>query len=188
MTKLKRIGTITLATVFVIAIIGYSFYQPFKPGEVLKAVPRGASSIHHEDSLEQLLLNPACMAQLNQALGAGNSVQKLLNLTAWENKAAPSEIAVAYIPQYNAWVSVSWVGWRSPWLRWKMENMRDSTLQPVKNRTVWPMWQYENSGLVRGGNLYFALTENLFLICLADGKNAMFHLLETYDRNTPTNE
>ncbi|RKX39584.1 MAG: hypothetical protein DRP64_14055 [Verrucomicrobia bacterium] len=188
--KLKFGITIVLGTVFAAVAIGYAFFQPFIPGAVYDAIPAQATFKHKAESLEELLKSPVC-AQLDEALGAGNSVAALLASTDWIKLAAPSEIAVAGIPlryagKTKAWVAVNWVGWRSPWLRWKLEHSRAPGLSFMGKHAVWPIWNYETQGIARGTSLTLALTDNLFMVCLSENPSDILLLLDTYDHRIPS--
>jgi hypothetical protein len=179
-----------LGIVFVIAILIYSFYQPFIPGAVCSAIPAQASFSFKADNLEELLQSPVC-AQLDKALGAGNSLEAVLNATNWKNLAAASEIAVADIPfrqagRNKSWAAACWVGWRSPWLRWKLEHVRNDNFQLLGKHAVWPVWQYTSPDIARGMSLTFALTDNLFLACLSESPTDILLLLDAYDKRIPS--
>ena len=181
--------TIVLGAVFAVATIIYSFYQPFIPGAVCEAIPARASFVFVADSLDELLQSPVC-GQLDKALGAGNSLKELLVSNDWKKLAAASEIAVADIPFRSAgrqktWATASWVGWRSPWLRWKLEHSRNKNLKFLGKHAVWPIWQYDSPELARGMSLTFALTDNLFLACLSESPMDILLLLDTYDKRAP---
>jgi len=189
MTQLKRYGVLVLGTVFVAVALGYSFFQPFIPGAVCTAVPQRATFAYRADSLEELLELPVC-EQLDKALGAGNSLESLLGSNPWTRLAAPSEVVLANLPLSRAgqgpcWMATSWVGWRSPWLRWKLERTRADGFSFMEKHSVWPVWKYENPGIARGNVLTFALTDNLFVVCLSENPADILQLLNTYDHRTP---
>ena len=186
MTKLKLGGTIGVGLVFAMAVLGYAFFQPFVPGAVYEAIPARASFSFKADNLDELLNSPVC-AQLDKALGAGNTLSNLLDSGHWKNLAAPSEIAVADIPfreagRSKSWAAVSWVGWRSPWLRWKLEQVRNENFRLLGKHSVWPVWQYDAPDIARGTTLTFALTDNLFIACLSEQPADILLLLDAYDR------
>jgi hypothetical protein len=189
MKTLKLSATILLGTVFAAAIFCYSFCQPFIPGAVGAAIPAQASFVFHADNLDELLQSPVC-GQLDKALGAGNSLKALTASNDWIKLAAASEIAVADIPFRNAgrsksWAAASWVGWRSPWLRWKLEHSRNKNLKLLGKHAVWPIWQYNSPEIARGMSLTFTLTDNLLLACLSESPSDILHLINTYDRRAP---
>ena len=188
--KLKLAGTVGLGLIFAAVAVGYAFFQPFIPGAVYDAIPAQAPFKHGAESLEELLKSPVCV-QLDKALGAGNSVEALLASTDWIKLTAPSEIAVAGIPlryagKTKAWVAVSWVGWRSPWLRWKLEHSRAPGLSFMGKHAVWPIWKYETQGIARGTSLTLSLTDNLFMVCLSENPSDILLLLDTYDHRIPS--
>ncbi len=190
MTKLRFSGTLALGALFTALILYYSFYQPFIPGAVQQAIPSESSFVYHAESLEDLLQSPVC-AQLDKTLGAGNSLRGLLESNEWTGLAAASEIAVADIPfqqvgQCKSWAVASWVGWRSPWLRWKLENASDKNLIFLGKHSVWPVWRYDAPDIARGMSLTFALTDNLFLACLSERPADIVFLLDAYDKDVPT--
>ncbi|WP_168442502.1 hypothetical protein [Pontiella desulfatans] len=181
--------TIGLGAVFAAAIFGYSFCQPFKPNAVLEAIPARATFVFKANDLGELLQSPVC-GQLDKALGAGNTLKELTDANGWIKLAAASEIAVADIPFRNAgrsksWAAASWVGWRSPWLRWKLEHTRNENLELLGKHAVWPIWQYSPPNIARGKSLTFALTDNLLLACLSESPADILHLLDTYDQRAP---
>ncbi len=189
MTKLRLSGTLVLGAVFAGTIVGYSFCQSFIPNGVRQAIPARATFVFAASDLEELLQSPVC-GQLDKALGAGNSLRDLTESNDWVKLAAASEIAVADIPFRNAgqnktWAAASWVGWRSPWLRWKLEHSRDKNLRFLGKHSVWPVWQYDSPELARGMSLTFALTDNLLLACLSESPSDIMLLLDTYDKRAP---
>jgi len=191
--KLKFRGTIVLGAVFTVVVFCCSFCQSFISGAVYNAIPAQATFTYKAESLEDLLESPVC-TQLDKALGAGNSMKALLapnRLGGWAKLATPSEIAVAGIPlryagKAKAWAAVSWVGWRSPWLRWKLEHTRAEGLSFLGKHAVWPVWKYETPDVARGMSLTFALTDNLFMVCLSENPADILLLLDTYDQRNPS--
>ncbi len=189
MTKLRLGGTIALGAAFAGAIFFYSFYQPFIPGAVCEAIPAEASFVFQATDLQELLQSPVC-GQLDQALGTGNTLEALLASSNWKNLATASEIAVADIPfrtagQQKTWAAASWLGWRSPWLRWKLEHSRNKNLTLLGKHAVWPVWQYDSPDIARGMSLTFALTDNLLIACLSEHPSDIVLLLDTYDKRAP---
>jgi len=190
MSKLRLSGMIGLGIVLLVISAGYAFFQPFIPDAVYEAIPVQATFTHKAKSLEELLQSPVC-EQLDKALGAGNSMEALLTSNPWVKLASPSEIVVADIPfrfagQNTSWAMVSWVGWRSPWLRWKLEHTRAEGFSFLGKHAVWPIWKYETSDLARGASLTFALTDNLFIACLSENPSDILLLLDTYDHRIPS--
>ena len=188
--RLKRAGTIALGILLAAVAVGYAFFQPFVPGAVCGAIPAQATFVHQAENLEELLESPVC-GQLDKALGAGNSLEALLASNRWIKLAAPSEIAVANLPlrhpgQTKAWVAASWVGWRSPWLRWRLEHTRAEGFSFLGKHAVWPIWKVETPDIARGESLVFALTDNLLITCLSEDPSDILLLLDTYDRRTPS--
>jgi hypothetical protein len=190
MTKAGISGTLLLGAVFAGALLYYSFYQPFLPGAVQRAIPPESSFVYLAESLEDLLQSPVS-AELDKSLGAGNSLRELLHNNAWKNLAGASEIAITDIPyqqagQRKSWAAVSWVGWRSPWLRWKLEHAADERLRFLGKHAVWPIWQYDAPDLARGLKLTVSLTDNVFVACLSERSSDIVLLLNAYDRSTPS--
>lgn len=190
MTKLRFSGVIGLGIVFLAATIGYAFFQPFIPDAVCAAIPAQATFVHKADSLEALLKSPVC-GQLDKALGAGNSFEALASSSGWLKRAVPSEIAVADLPlryagQTKSWAAVSWIGWRSPWLRWRLEHSRAKGLSFIGKHSVWPIWQYESPDIARGSSLTFALTDNLLIALLSNNPSDIRVLLDAYDNRIPS--
>lgn len=190
MSKLRINGTIGLAIVFLAFFARYAFFQPFIPGAVRTAIPAQASFIHQADRIEELLESPVC-GQIDKALGAGNSLEALMAGSTWGKTVVPSELAVADMPlryagQTKAWAMVSWVGWRSPWLRWRLERTRADGFSFLGKHAAWPIWKYEGSNIARGSTLTFALTDNLFMACLSEDPADILLLLDTYDRRNPS--
>lgn len=190
MTRWHHIGTATLGVIFTIAALIYSFYQPFIPGAICDAIPAQATFVYRANSLEELLESPVC-GQIDKALGAGNSLRELLSDNRWTGLAAASEIAVADIPFRQAgfnrtWAAASWVGWRSPWLRWKLGHARSRNLKLLGRHSTWPIWIYDSPEIARGMQLTFALTDNLFLVCLSENPADMVLLLDAYDKRIPS--
>jgi hypothetical protein len=189
MTKKAFSINLILGALFAGAIVVYSFVQPFEPDAVCRAIPEGASFVFKAASLEELLQSPVC-GQLDKALGAGNTLSEVAASNDWKNWAVASEIAVADIPwrsvgEQKSWAAVSWVGWRSPWLRWKLEAAAGEELQFLGKHSVWPIWQYSAPDLARGMSLTFALTDNLFFACLSENPSDIVLLLDTYDQRVP---
>lgn len=190
MTKLRFIGAFVLGALFLAMALRYSFYQPFIQDAVYDAIPAQATFTYKADSLESLCKSPVCK-QLDNALGAGNSLETLLDSNRWVRLVAPSEVAVAAIPlryagQTKTWAAVSWVGWRSPWLRWKLEHTRVEGFSFLGKHAVWPIWKYETPDIARGTSLTFALTDKLFIVCLSETPSDILMFLDTYDRRIPS--
>ena len=190
MTRAQLSGIIGLGLVFLALTAWYALFQPFIPNFVLNAIPAQATFYHQADGLDDLLKSPVC-DQLDKALGAGNSLDKLLKSNHWTKLAAASEIAVADLPlrhagQMKSWATVSWVGWRSPWLRWKLEHTRAKGFFLLGKHNVWPVWQYESPDIAHGSSLTFALTDNLFIACLSENPSDILLLLDTYDNRIPS--
>ncbi|HEY5620970.1 MAG TPA: hypothetical protein VIR77_00065 [Pontiella sp.] len=189
MSKLRLVISAALAIVFAAAIAVYSFYQPFIPDAVCSAIPAQASFVFQADSLEELLKSPVC-SQLDKALGAGNTLKHLTGSNEWIRLAAASEIAVADIlfrdaGRQKSWAAVTWVGWRSPWLRWKLENSGNENLVMLGKHAVWPVWSYNAPDIARGMTITFSLTDNLFIVCLSEQPTDILLLLDTYDKRLP---
>jgi hypothetical protein len=189
MSQRKRYGILALGVLFGAMALVYSFVQPFIPGAVCNAIPAQATFAYQANSLDDLLETPVC-EQLDKVLGAGHSMESLLSSNPWIKRVAPSEIVVANLPlchtgQNHCWVGASWVGWRSPWLRWKLERTRTEGFSFLGKHSVWPVWKYEGAGMASGNCLTVALTDNLFLVCLSENPTDILQLLDTYDQRTP---
>lgn len=187
--RLNKGITVGLGALFAGAIVVYSFVEPFQAGAVHEAIPAAASFVFATDDLDELLASPV-RAQLDKALGAGNSLKTIAEASAWTGLVAPSEIAVADLPfrgagENKSWAAVSWVGWRSPWLRWRLEAAEGDQLQFQGKHSVWPIWRLESADIARGMSLTFALTDNLFIACLSENPSDIKLLLDTYDKRAP---
>lgn len=190
MINRRNLGSLVMGVAFAAVLVRYAFFQPFIPGAVCTAIPAQATFVYRAGSLEELFQSPVC-GQLDNALGAGNSLRQLLKGNDWTKMAASSEIAVADIPFRQAghsktWAAASWVGWRSPWLRWKLEHSQDKNLKLLGKHATWPIWSYDAPDIARGMRLTFALTDNLFLACLSENASDIVMLLDAYDRRAPS--
>lgn len=190
MTKIRHSGVIGLGILFLATALGYAFFQPFIPCAVYDAIPAQATFTYRADNLEELLQSPVC-GQLDKVLGAGNSMEALLASNGWVNLAIPSEIAITDVPlrhtgRTRSWAAVSWVGWRSPWLRWKLEHTRAEGFSFLGKHSVWPVWKYETPDIAHGASLTLALTDNLFMACLSENPSDILLLLDAYDNRTPS--
>jgi len=170
-----------LGAVLAAVVVGYAFFQPFIPGAVCGAIPAQASFVHRFDDLKQLQGSP--VYELLDKIPAASSL--------WLRRVVPSEVAVADLPlrypgQTKAWAAVSWVGWRSPWLRWRLEHTRAEGFSFLGKHNVWPIWKYETTDIEGGASLVFSLTDNLFIACLSENPEDILLLLETYDRRAPS--
>ncbi|WP_372846317.1 hypothetical protein [Pontiella sp.] len=189
MTTPRTIASYALAAIFVAAILGYSFCQPFQPDAVCAAIPERATFVFKAKNLDELLKSPV-YSQLEKALGAGNPLAAPQGANRWIKLAAASEIAIADIPfrssgRTKSWAAASWVGWRSPWLRWQLEQSRNPNLKPLGKHAAWPIWQYDAPNLAHGMSLTFALTDNLLLACLSESPSDILLLINTYDKRSP---
>jgi hypothetical protein len=189
MRKIRAGLSVALAVVFAASIAVYSFCQPFIPNAVCSAIPAPASFVFQAASLEELLQSPVC-SQLDKALGAGNTLNHLTRSNEWIRLAAASEIAVADIPfrqagKQKSWAAVTWVGWRSPWLRWKLEHAGNDNLVLLGKHAVWPVWSFNAPDIARGMHLTASLTDNLFILCLSEEPTDILLLLDTYDKRLP---
>lgn len=192
MTKLKTISTILLGTAFGALTLGYSFFQSFQKDAVYGGIPKHATSTFKTSNLSELYQSPVC-SQIDKALGAGNSLEELLTASSWTKLAAPSEIALANISSRNmngqkTWAATSWVGWRSPWLRWKLQQSRNKNLHFLGKYSVWPIWKYDAPDIAKGMSLTISLTDNLLLICLSERPSDITLLLEAYDNQTQSSK
>lgn len=190
MIKPQSSIVIALGVLFAAATIGYSFFQRFEKDAVKQAIPRTASFVYKAGSLEELLQSPVC-SQINKSLSPELSLEKLLTENEWIGLAAPSEIAVADIPMRNSsyrktWAAASWVGWRSPWLRWKLESAEGKKLERLGKHSVWPVWRVNLDGAASSSTLTVALTDNIFLACLSENPLDILILLDTYDKRLPS--
>jgi hypothetical protein len=190
MRKARLSGIILLGFLLAALTFRYAFYQPFIPDGVFEAVPSQASYVHKASSLAELLQSPVC-GELDKALGAGNSLESLLDSSSWTGWACSSEIVITDLPvryagQGKSWAAVCWTGWRSPWLRWRLEHTRASGLSRLGKHAVWPVWQYERPDIARGSILTLALTDNLFIVCLSENPDGILLLLDTYDNRMPS--
>jgi len=189
MTKTKSILTLLLGALFAGAIVVYSFTQPFKPDAIREAIPAGTTFVLKAKNLDELLNSPVC-GQIEKALGEDVSLKKILASNDWKNLAASSEIAVASLPFRNAgrqktWAAASWVGWRSPWLRWKLEAAVGDKLEFVGKHAVWPIWEFKDPELAQDQYLMFALIDNVLLACFSENLMDILFLLDTYDKRVP---
>lgn len=181
-----QIGT---GLLFAAATLYLSFAQPYIPGAVEAAIPPQSSFSFKATGLDELIQSPI-RAQIDHALGGEKALEQLLEKNEWLKLAAPSEIAITDIPyrhpgQRKAWAAISWVGWRSPWLRWKLEGHRDPGLRFLGKHSVWPIWQIEHPALPEQMRCFSALTDNLFMICISEDINDILILLNAYDQTAP---
>jgi len=188
--RLTPSGTVVLGTVFAALTLCCSFYQPHVTGAVYEAVPAHASFAHRSANLGELRNSPL-YSRLNQMLGAGNSMDALLKNHEWIHLAAPAEIVITSFPmrrhgETKVWAAISWVGWRSPWLRWKLEHARTEGFTFIGKHSVWPVWKYETPDITRGSCLTLSLTDNLLIACISEDPGAITLFLDTYDRRIPS--
>ncbi|MBN2704664.1 MAG: hypothetical protein JXR23_10685, partial [Pontiellaceae bacterium] len=176
--------TAGLCTLFAALILSYSFCHRFSPEKVTQMIPSAfGDNAVQAASLEELMI-PSEYAALP---GAEYFVKTLLPLVDEEYTSLSSQIAWA--PLYrtyrgqSSFIAVCWIGGRSPWLRWKFEQASDKKISPLKNQTVWPTWQCFRNDLPEGKNLYVALTENLFLVCLSETEMDIVSVLDYFDKN-----
>lgn len=186
----QRIQTVPLILLLAGFSLWQAFVQPFQPGAVRKAIPAKATSTYRADTLTELLTSPVVL-QLNQALPFDQSLQRLLqenkNMHSWMRKLAPSEIVVASIPSAysesgKSWAAVSWVGWRSPWIRWQLQACRSGELTQIGHHSVWPVWQWKRTDIPDSPPILFALTDNLMVASLSNNAEDLVLLLDTYDK------
>lgn len=192
MMKKQTIGTIALGAVFVGAMVHYAFFQPFIPGAASNSLPpETRSKAYCTASLEELFQSPMG-SQMDEALRE-TTLRKLLESNPWTPWIASSEIAISSLPvrrsgESQKWVVASWVGWRSPWLRWKLEGTRNDRLRFLGKHSIWPVWQYASPAFEDGTAITFALTDNLLLACLSDDPADITYLLDVYDKLIATGE
>ena len=184
MSRLRRIITLALGVVFGAAILSYSFCHRFSPEKVSAIIPRELSTRYQAASWSELKEERS----VQEILAADPNMGSLLNAIDREFVSLDSDMVLVPIPRSqwmasaHAWVAASWVGGRCPWLRWKMEQARDKNLEPIKNETVWPVWECHSLDLPEGMGLYFALTENLFVVCLSETPMDMVLILNRFDQ------
>lgn len=187
MKRAQKWITAGLCTLFGALILSYSFCHRFSPEKVTQMIP---SALHdtavQADSIEKLTLP----AEFSALPNAEYFLKTLLPLVDEKYTSLSSEIAWTPLYMYqgqSSFLAVCWVGGRSPWLRWKFEQASDKKIGPIKNQTVWPVWQCFRKDLPEGNNLYFALTENLFLVCLSETKTDIISLLNSFDQDKAAN-
>lgn len=182
MKRAQQWITAGLSVLFGIAILCYSFCHRFSPEKVTRAIPTPYRALSSQAaSMDQLALIP----EISHLPQADYFLETLLPELDKEYVSLSKETAISPLPSYigaPSWVSATWVGGRSPWLRWKFDQTKNSKVSPIKNETTWPMWQCMRSDLPEKMNLYFALTENLFLVCLSETPENMVSVLSSYDR------
>jgi hypothetical protein len=187
MNRTKTWITTGLCALFGIAVLCYSFYHRFSPEKVTQMIPPSLrDNAVQAASLEELPL-PDEFAALP---GSTHFLKTLLPLIDEEYVSLSSEIAWTQLHTYqgySSYLAVSWVGGRSPWLRWKFEQAADKKISPIKNPTVWPVWQCFRNDLPEGKNRYFALTENLFLVCISETEVDIISVLNSFDQDKAAN-
>ncbi|MBN2684538.1 MAG: hypothetical protein JXR40_04620, partial [Pontiellaceae bacterium] len=179
--------TAGLCTLFAALILSYSFCHRFSPEKVTQMIPPSLrDNAVQAASLKELTLP----AEFSALPDADYFLKTLLPLVDEEYTALSSEIAWTPLYTYQghtSYLAVCWVGGRSPWLRWKFEQASDKKISPLKNQTVWPTWQCFRNDLPEGKNLYVALTENLFLVCLSETEMDIISILKSFDQDKSAN-
>jgi hypothetical protein len=185
MKKIKSILFYLVATLFTIHVLYFSFFQSSIPGATEKAIPCEATFVHSMKNIDELLKSPVC-GQINKKLGTEITLAKLLKEEPWLKDFMPSEITIANMPlhyrgQSKTWAMVSWVGWRSPWLRWKLEGKKNKHFTLLKKYHVWSVWEYKSNKIAPNSSLTFSLTDTLFIVCISDHPSDIFSFLNSYD-------
>ena len=190
MKKIKSILFYLIATLFTIHVLYYAFFQRFIPKATEKAIPAEATFFYSIKNLNELLKSPVC-GQINKKLGTEITLAKLLEEEPWLKDFMPSEIAIVnmpihYLGQNKTWAMISWVGWRSPWLRWKLESKKNKHFTLLEKHHVWSVWKYESNKIAPDSALTFALTDTLFIVCISDHPSDIFSFLDSYDGLQPS--
>lgn len=178
-----------LGALIAASTIRFAFIQPFEPNAVYKAIPSFCTSIYQADSLLELLESPVS-GQIDDAIGHVGALIEFSQKNQWVKRLTPSEITVAGLPQRHLherkpWAATSWIGWRSPWIRWKLAATRAEGLTSMEKYAAWPVWKYSGHKLPSGMTLTFSITDSLFIACLSDNPEDIHLLLDTYDKRWP---
>lgn len=187
MKRAQKWITAGLCTLFGTIILSYSFCHRFSPEKVTQMIPPALRDTAVQASSLEKLTFPDEFSALPEA---AYFLKTLLPLIDKEYTSLSSEIAWTPLYTYQgrpSFLAACWVGGRSPWLRWKFEQASDKTISPLKNPTVWPAWQCFRNDLPAGKNLYFALTENLFLVCLSETETDIISVLNSFDQDKAAN-
>jgi len=191
MTLLKTAAQVLTVLLFILAALGYAFFQPFEPDAVRNPIPAEAAFVCRVKNLNELLPSPVGF-QLSEALGSRSALRELVcdrpETARWIKLTAPSEIAVAHFPSPDTqtpetWLAVTWIGWRSPWLRWRLNRLNEADgLVRLASPSHWPTWQVKTPVLPKNIKLTCALTDKLFIACLSGNTSDIRYVLDTYDK------
>lgn len=180
-----------MVLLFIGVAVWFAFIQPFKPDAVRDPIPAKAAFVYRAENAGELLLSPVGL-QLSKTFGSEATLQRLVydnhKASQWVNVLAASELAVADLPSSDGllqktWVMASWVGWRSPWIRWRLGLLGESDGLVFRGQhAVWPVWQFKGDFLPPNLTLTCSLTDNLFIACLSGNPDDIRYVLDTYDK------
>jgi len=184
MEKLKKILFYLGCVLFVFYVIHCAFFESMVSGATKQAVPVVATSVHQMKNIDELLKSPVC-GQINKKLGGEITVASLLKSEPWLRQFVPSEVTVVNMPiccfGQKTWAIVSWVGWRSPWLRWKLGAKQGGAFKRIGKYNVWSIWEYTSDKIAPDSSITCSLTDNLFILCISDHPSDIISFLDAYD-------
>jgi hypothetical protein len=172
-------------------LIYFAFFQPYEPDAIYTAVPFYATTGCREASWETLRKSPV-WTLMESSIETDKPLNDLISdpsFSKWIERMIPADLFVAPLPQRQengskSWMLSSWVGWRSTWLRWRLEGTKAPYLDRIGTHAVWPVWVYEHPEL-GDEKLFFALTDKLFLACLSANPTDITNLINAYDGRIP---
>jgi len=186
MEKLKKIIFYLGCVLFAFYVIHSAFFKSIIPGATKLAVPAEATFVHQMKNVDELLKSPVC-DPLNKKLEGEKTLAALLESEPWLRQFVPGEVTVVNMPlryagQSETWAIISWVGWRSPWLRWKLGAKQNKQFSLIAKHNDWPIWRYKSATMGADVSLTFSLTDTLFIVCISDRPSDIVFFLNAYDR------
>jgi hypothetical protein len=178
---IRRITIGALTLLLAVSVIGWIVYMPPSALNTLRPVPAHAQIVYQN------------------RLPVRSDLEKLPFCRDWKNmdrffqSLGKSPLTVAVVPlggreRRDAWVVVSALGSRAPWLRWRMVVFPPAGVKAVRSYGAWPVWEYNDSAFPAWMRVRFSVGEGLLICSISDDSHDLYYLLDTLDGRRPSAE
>ncbi|HMP73455.1 MAG TPA: hypothetical protein PKE55_09360 [Kiritimatiellia bacterium] len=195
MTSLARRLTFWILLIaFAIGLGVWTFYIPYQPRQLFRAIPGNAATLtaHHHlaGRWTTLLENPAGAAllsplQLDPDILEDPGTQAILDLF------ARRDLLIAYVPELGltgapGLVLSGWLGGNATLLRWSSRSFREGGLIPLPTTSGWSAWLMPEPLNDQGLRFAFAIADGIAIGAISHDPGAIEDLLATYNGFLPS--